>query len=254
MRVHVLGCGPAGLLVAHAALQRGHAVTIVSKKVKSPIGGAQFLHSAIPELTEEEPDGSVEFIHWGDEKNYAKKVYQDPSAPTSWGNYSGDVPIWNMRKAYNELWDRYNDNIVNREVTTQDLAQHRTDDTHLIFSTIPRPVLCTHLGQHHFKKQEVWLTYEQGKPAPNLILYNGDPEYSWYRYSALFSWYSTEWPHEPPNAQTKKISKPLSHGCDCFPDIHKLGRYGRWEKGVLIHDAYWQAGEIIAAKEVGHVV
>jgi len=51
MRIAVLGCGPAGLMSAHAAMVATESeadLAIFSTKRKSPLYGAQYLHQPIP--------------------------------------------------------------------------------------------------------------------------------------------------------------------------------------------------------------
>src|SRR5262245_15995908 len=83
IRVVVLGCGPAGLLAAHAASLYGCDVRILSIRQPSIISGAQFLHEHIPGVTGD-IDGHVLFMKAGTAGGYAKKVYGNSRIPTSW--------------------------------------------------------------------------------------------------------------------------------------------------------------------------
>ena len=251
MNITVLGCGPAGLLAAHAAFQAGHTPRIVSRKVRSKIGGAQYLHTHIPDLTHRDPEDYVEFEYRGDARGYAQKVYGVADAPTSWGDYQGRVPIWNMRQAYDELWKRY-ESYVEDQVVTSDLSAIGSG---LILSTVPRKLLCDR--NHQFISQEVSIWYAKAERKDNQIIYNGNPDTPWYRYSHLFGWESIEWPNAPaPDSDLVRVVKPLYTDCTCYPKVVKLGRYGRWEKKILSHDAYWMAVQAVARAEqgVGHHV
>lgn len=250
MRIHVLGCGPSGLLVAHAGVQAGHDVTIYSQKKKSHIGGAQFLHTAIPDLTDDNPEDVVTFEYRGTAEGYAQKVYGSPKADTSWDTYAGTVPIWNMRRAYDDLWKRYESLIIDRSLTPHEVAELQ-DSVSTVISTIPRKALC--MRDHRFTSQQVHIWYELGALKDNRIIYNGIPDVPWYRASNLFSWESVEYPSLAPHgSNTRAVYKPLETDCDCLPEIVKLGRYGRWEKGVLIHHAYWGAVRQISRAEQGY--
>ncbi|HEY7420289.1 MAG TPA: hypothetical protein VH593_34240, partial [Ktedonobacteraceae bacterium] len=83
IRAVVLGCGPAGLLAAHACSLNGADVRIFSLKRPSYISGAQYLHQAIPGLSGA-PDGDIMITKVGTREGYAKKVYGNANKATSW--------------------------------------------------------------------------------------------------------------------------------------------------------------------------
>lgn len=242
MKVAVLGCGPAGLLAAHAAGRAGADLVIYSDKAEpSRIGGAQFLHRAIPGITYYEPDDQCDFRHLGTREAYAKKVYGDPNADVSWGSYpEGDNPVWNMQRAYNSLWEQYAEFIVVEEVNSRVLLDiSRQND--VVFSCIPAPALCNHGGSCLFTSQQVWIQ-QRDNHFKNLrcsIVYNGFADQDWYRWSSLFGTTFFEYPSEVANSF--KVSKPLWTNCPgpTYADnVIRLGRYGLWEKHQLIHHAY----------------
>ena len=61
MKVAVLGCGPAGLFACHAAVRGGAEVDVYSQKKRSEIGGAQYLHQHVPDVTGTEPEAMITF-------------------------------------------------------------------------------------------------------------------------------------------------------------------------------------------------
>lgn len=235
MKIAVLGCGPAGLMAAHAVRQYGHEPLIFSRKVPSPIGGAQYLHKPIPGVNSEVPDGRVNFIKYGTEQGYAKKVYDDPYAPTSWHDYSeGYHDIWNLRATYQKLWDMYQNNIADYKLdymaTSALLRQYS-----LVLNTVPLVHLCG--DDHSFEYQDVWIVYGEAKEqGEDRIVYDGTTDFPWYRWSYIFGWRGVEYGHKTATGQ--HVRKPLWHVCDCHPQLVKLGRYGKWQKGVLTHHAY----------------
>lgn len=254
-KVVVLGSGPSGLMAAHAADQAGYPVEIFSVKEKSRIGGAQYVHTQIPDLTDIDPDGEVVFEYRGSRAGYARKVYGDPGADVSWGMYTGTVPIWNMRRVYNELWDRFESRIINRVLLPTDVVQLQSPSV-VVVSTIPRASLCWKPQEHTFASQQVWIRYFQSQPRSNKIIYNGLTDVPWYRRSYLFSWESEEYPNEFINTAPEwhdliPVNKPLSSNCDCLGGVAKLGRYGQWKKGVLTHQVYWDAVSMFARIEQG---
>jgi Pyridine nucleotide-disulphide oxidoreductase len=103
--VVVLGCGPAGLIAAHAAIQSGCKVQVLSEKKKSALYGAQYLHEYIPGL-EEHRSGIIQYRYIGGESGYALKVYGDMSHPTSWMKKKSHMG-YDLRQIYSILWDMY---------------------------------------------------------------------------------------------------------------------------------------------------
>ncbi len=258
----ILGCGPAGLLAAHAAEMAGWEYVIWSEWKKSKIGGAQFLHTSIPDLTNEAPDAKVRFQHDGDSAGYATKVYGRALAPTSWAGYEGEHGVWNMRAAYDELWRRQSAMIDDKKVRPADVGE-AIDNGIVVISTIPRSAICMYPEVHKFESQRVWFTYEHMphlEGSLNFIVYNGRPETRWYRFSQLFGWLSKEWSDEQAardECEGRKlisVLKPTAHDCDCWMtrvQFQPMGRYGRWQKGELIHHAFWKTVETLAKIEQG---
>lgn len=241
--VAVLGCGPTGLLVAHAVALSGRRPVIYSKKKPSNIGGAQFLHKEIEGLTRHLPDGAICVDYRGNAEGYATKVYGDPNAETSWGLFSGMMGVWNLRSAYKQAWELYKDDIVDVDLEAGDVWS--LSKWFPIFSTIPARVLCTD-PRHVFRSQEVWITGEFRAP-PDRIVYNGDMEFPWYRSSLIFGTPGTEYGFKPDTPEKAvRVVKPISTNCDCMKGkIWRFGRYGRWDKHQLAHHGFAQAVEVL---------
>ena len=239
-RIAVLGCGPAGLLAAHACQLSGNLVDIYSVYRPSPIGGAQFLHREIPGITDPSPDGKVYFVHVGSDVGYAIKVYGNAGAPTSWKEYhDGEHDVWNMRRAYARLWADYEKLIIDAPLDADRVdALVRSYD--MVFSTIPLKAICRRPQEHTFDDQPVWISNEDRYTDDNQIVYNGlDPEVApWYRASKIFGVPGVEYPAPPVGIDAVRVSKPLRNDCTCHPEVTLLGRYGKWQKGELIHHAY----------------
>jgi hypothetical protein len=255
MRVCILGCGPAGLLAAYAAALQGCQIDIISKKVKSKIPGAVFLHEPIPYLTAPDPDGVVTFIKHGTRAGYAAKVYGNQDADCSWDLFpQGERPAWSMFKYYNKLWDWYENRIIDATVahSHDDQIPDITQDYDLVISSIPAKTLC-HNKSHKFNSQHIYILNKTVDPTlDNTIVYNGVFRDCWYRTSKLFDHEATESTMKFSDsfifnlgARMDRGYKPLNTDCDCYPDIKRVGRYGRWEKGILVHHAYKQTVEIL---------
>lgn len=252
MKMAVLGCGPAGMMAAHACELAGYDFDILSRPDKSRIGGAQYLHMYIPELTPVDPDGHVLMIKRGSPEVYGKKVYNNPDARTSWYEYDpGYHSVWNMRQAYDSLWERYSHKILPVEISW-DRLDKIVDSYTVVFSAVPLRALVPP-NAYAFSSQAVFVS--PGAPCGSMeIVYNGDPTDSWYRCSNLFGHASTEWPEHPGIDGTVRIHKPLASTCNAWPEIVKVGRYGRWEKRAFIHDAFWDALTTLSALDKSHVV
>jgi hypothetical protein len=253
MKVSILGCGPAGLLAAYACEQYGHQVEIFSKKVKSTIPGAVFLHEALPDITALNSEGVVNFVKRGNKQGYAHKVYGNPYAECSWDLFpEGERPAWSMFKLYNALWRIYEDRIIDVEITSVSMSYFAKAE--LAISTIPATNIC-HNKDHIFTMQAIHVIDRTIEPLPpNTIIYNGDINYSWYRSSNIFGHEATESvsPFSEDvilqlDANTKMGYKPIMTDCTCFPQVVRVGRFGRWQKGILVHHAYKQTIKVLEA-------
>lgn len=238
MKVAILGCGPAGLMAAHAVAEAKHTPVIFSRRVPSAIGGAQFLHEPLPGITSDLPDGRVNFIKYGTDRGYSKKVYGDPYYKTSWWDYEeGHRNIWNLRKAYEKLWNRYEKNVVDLKLDHDTVTDILAEKYQMVMSTIPAFALCGN-PSHVFDSQDVWIVYGQAvaEGGEDRIIYDGTTDFPWYRWSYIFGWKGVEYSHKVGNSQ--HIRKPLTTNCDCHAEVVRLGRYGKWKKGELTHHAY----------------
>lgn len=268
--IAILGTGPAGLMAAHACAIAGRPFSLFSAPGKdgnvhaSRIGGAQFIHKAVPMLVDEQsPDFEVTYRVMGDEQGYRRKVYGDnPLVPfVSFANVkNGETqPAWNLRTIYDTMWNTMAGigSSVNIETVTAEmmLKWMENDLWDFVISTIPRHALClSHAGinpnPHAFMSQDVWiLNHGYSEIESNTIIYNGQREPSWYRASNLQGFQSAEWASGttlPPLGEKERrslitVSKPIVHGCECWKDeprIRFAGRFGKWQKGVLVHDGF----------------
>ena len=273
--VAILGCGPAGLLVAHAARLCGHTVTILSKKQKSPMEGAQYMHTEIPGIRLPDP-GVIKYMLFGKVEQYRDKVYGsgDPDIVVSPQQFLGEHKCWDLRYTYKRLWLHWRDRIVDTDIH-QHTLEMLVENHDLVFSTIPATVLCQHYlegeGSHKFDYVPVWIDGMWSGPTPaedkglwgstqNIVICNGfepsmlNPELTgWYRTSFIYGHANTEWskPALIPERRQRsgriwRVRKPLSTNCSCWPSIIRVGRYGRWEKGQLTHHAFETAMDVLS--------
>jgi hypothetical protein len=249
-KVAVLGCGPAGLVAAHAATLFDSDVDIFSKARKSQMFGAQYLHERIPDVPAGKPI-QVEYLLDGEMDGYRRKVYgANYTGRVSPADYEGDHIAYDIRATYDHLWERYSHKIVDTMVSPawlSELTGYHGDEYCAIFCTIPWPQMCT--KQHEFASQEVWAMGDSDQQLVpievpgNTVVCSGDGATEWYRASNIFGYRTVEWPAatSPPLPGATKVNKPLSNNCDCWPTVTRLGRFGQWRKGVLVHHAFHDA-------------
>lgn len=252
LRIAILGCGPTGLFAAHAFASMGYGgISILSRKRRSEMFGAQYLHDPIPGLSEEEGI-SVRYSLQGRLEDYAAKVYGGKVNPsiTSPGVLGEEHTAWDIRKAYYHAWEVYQDRITDVRIHPSMLPEI-IDGFDLVVSTIPARDICKDLlGHHKFEVQKVWAigdAPERGVFCPITvpsfsIVCNGNPSPRWYRASNVFGYRTAEWPEgpKPPVDNVASVEKPISTNCDCWlgKNFMRAGRYGTWTKGVLSHQVY----------------
>lgn len=71
----------------------------------------------------------------------------------------------------------------------------------------------------------------------------------WYRLSQVFGYATIEWPGDkkPPVGNVAPVLKPLGHNSEQASDFIHLGRYGKWQKGVLTTDAFNEAMKVLGS-------
>lgn len=253
-KIAILGCGPAGLLAAHAAQINQCSFDIFSKRRPSHLFGSQYLHEPITGVT-----GTPERVRYslvGTPEEYRRKVYgPEWDGTVSPEDLEEEHWAWDIRQAYTELWRRYSDEIHHLEFGNNMSLLDRAinfDNYDMILSTVPRKVWAQ--PGDAFRGTEVWAVGdapELGQTAPFTvqedftIICDGTPDVGWYRLSKVFGYTTIEWPgnRRPPIPGIAKVTKPLSFHMAPGPSdqfIH-LGRYGKWEKGVLTTDAFNEA-------------
>lgn len=231
-------------MAAHAASITNNEVVILSKNRKSYMRGAQYLHMPIP-MASQNPF----VVHYGlkgTAEEYRNKVYgPDPRIKVSPESLVGEHFAWDIREAYDWLWETYGRYILHRDINPATVEQQIEEmGADLVISSIPAPQLCLN-PDHSFQAEQVWVTemYRGEGPMDNIVTCSGDPDDPWYRTSKIHGWTNTEYPQsaKPPFASDKvhEVIKPIKHNCDCLPDVRRVGRYGTWTKGVLSHSAFY---------------
>lgn len=245
--IAVLGCGPAGLLVALAVEQAGHTPHIYSIKKKSVIPGSQHLHGPIPELTPMYPEGTINFVRIGTARGYAQKLYGDPDQATGWEHYLQVFPSWNVLKAYDRLWDTFGDRVKDVKLDF-DIVRNIALGHTVTISTVPAQALCYRHSEHTFEGKPYFLKQLPTPPGDEeheIVVYNGLLADDWYRWSILGGICSIEYAKIPDTGHDKMGLKAISNNCNCWPTIHRAGRWAKWKHGVTMYNAYQKAVEIM---------
>ena len=254
--VFVLGCGPSGLVAAHAASALGYEVTVLSRRRKSQLWGCQYLHRTIDGLPKVN-GAEVSYTLEGTVEGYLDKVYGD--------DYDGTVSPQEMtefhyahdlRKTYDHLWRNWGDRVVDVPVFNGQHAAGWIPDlctSGIVFSTIPRTAMCANT-KHVFESVNVWAIGDSDSqrvpvrpPGDNQVICNGLRDVAWYRCSQVFGYATVEWPdrRRPPFSGVALVEKPVATNCDCLPQVQYVGRYGAWQKGVLVHQVYDRVFEVL---------
>jgi len=249
-KILILGCGPAGLMAAHAAVLDGHEVIIMSKPRKSQMFGAQYLHAPIP-LASSSPAFDITYELRGTAEGYREKVY----GPNFRGEGSPEYlekthSAWDIREAYDFLWNAYGSTVLDRNFAPSAAVQEALDWTipDITISTIPAYLVCR--NQCDFFSQKIWSANTSVNIPPDHVICNGGKTPAWYRAANIQGWTTVEWPQESkppiPEGILSSVTKPTGNNCKCFPEIHRMGRYGKWEKGVLSHSAFYETAQLLS--------
>lgn len=250
MNIVVLGAGPAGLFAAHAGVITNNAVQIISKKRKSYMRGAQYLHAPIPMFSG--MPFNIRYRLQGEADGYRDKVYGDQRVQVSPETLVGDHMAWDMREAYDNAWGMYGDHCIDLELdlkTLQETLDSLESKPDLVISSIPAKLLCQN-PEHLFTSQGVWVTESYRGADEDTVLCSGFSDEPWYRTSKIRGHENTEYPEnkKPPLSADKVhwVEKPLKTNCDCIEktlpegaEFMAVGRYGTWKKGVLSHSAFY---------------
>jgi len=255
LRVCVIGCGPSAMMIGHAAEQLGVPFRFIAPKQRSFISGAQYLHRDVGDRVDGISPSTVRYVRRGSSDVYQHKIYGrrlPPDLETSWAKFPDEVSAWPLVDIYEHLWNKYQDLIDDRSLTFDEAAQLGTQE--LTFNTAPLNVLTAGRGFVFHTEQVVIVHSIAYVPFGNCIVYNGLPTHAWYRSSDLWGHMSVEFPGSVRLPDTlrhrfscRTIQKPLRSNA-VVPNVIPSGRYGRWEKGVLVDESYFQAIDEIKAR------
>lgn len=253
--VAIFGCGPSGMMAAHAAAMLGWDFKIFSKKRKSFLFGSQYLHKPIPAMTDCQAT-IIEYHLEGTPEQYRTKVYGDGwDGTVSPEDLDHDHYAWDIRQTYRSMWRAYESQVEDCSVDSTWLSDRKWQNGFdMVISTVPRKIWAS--PQDQFLSSKVWAygdAPEIGQMAPfrprsSTVICDGTKDVGWYRASNIFGYCTIEWPEttKPPLSGVSLVEKPLSHNSSSASDFVHLGRYGAWQKGVLTTDVFDQALRVLS--------
>lgn len=227
----VLGCGPAGLLAAHALETSGERFSIISRRKQTRLGG-QYLLAPIPHLTGQLPETTITVLRVG--------------VP----DFRQQHRAWNLSRVYQTLWGRYEERIIHVDEITPLHLKEWTREFENIFTTLPAPVICNDQDHHWFRSRTIrvwpWSRDDNnfaGALADNTVIYNTNSEPTWTRSALLWGKGFTEWPAHvriPPVTPLLTDHRPTETNCVCWDDgsVHRIGTAARWHELITIDDVW----------------
>lgn len=267
MRVAIIGAGPAGLLAAHAVERSGHEPIVYGQRSRN-VDESQFLFECPPGLERKKIELGVQVV--GTAEGYAKKVYGDSAAPVSLQKLKQDVyEVTPLLEVYEFLWNVYGRDATQVRVDQLNLPLI-AGSVELTLNTMTAMDLCDNPA-HSFGFVRTHLLRSRGTLENNLMIYNGsdDPMHPWFRYSRIRGVAVFEYA-EPPVSWKAAGSeeyingvKPTGNNCDCMitgdprlgsSRVHRIGRFGKWQRGVMNHHAFQDAVAIMSTEGFGRSV
>jgi hypothetical protein len=262
------------LLAAHACKLKGVEAHVYSRKVKSNLQGSQYLHAPIPHIAHVDQGVHVHYQNRGTPEQYRRKVHgkwwDGIAAPEE---FETEHMAWDIRRAYEVLWNRYSWGIRDFKFQSIGHLMHRDSGFEmqnyaLVISTVPRTIWKQEgdefiysegwaMGGHKVEERVGMMCMPD-----NTIVCDGTDAVAWTRLSKVFGHTTIEWPHHMdakyiPGGAVRVI-KPLR----CTTDHQQgqpylmrggigdppwlfMGRYGEWKKGVVVTDVWDQTNKAL---------
>lgn len=247
MNILIIGCGPAGLAAAHAAvgLVGENNVEIMAPKRMTLQRGPLLIQRPIPGINTSHPDGTIhQRVIGGSILDYRYKLYGDINIGINGDQLRTEYHAWNHRATYMRLWGMYQ-HLIEDVMVDEDELQELQDEYDLVVSTANAYKMCRHKlpsgNRHEFVTKEVAVTEEatyRNQPD-DTIIFNAGADHSWVRSSRIFGVEVTEWPVDEAPEGARIIQKPISTTCDCYPRVLRTGRFGAWRNETWVDTAYW---------------
>ena len=272
--IAILGCGPTGLLAAHACALADVEFRIFSKRRKSQLYGSQYLHEPIPGVVTEYEGRQVKYVNVGTPEEYRRKTHgkfwDGIIAPE---DFETEHMAWDIREAYHRLWLMYGGCVEDFQIPSRLMENGKPDwarehpylhlrheldieSFDLVISTVPRNMWA--VSDDQFIYSLGWAigdAPENGTFVPYeiddmTIECNGSKFVAYNRLSNVFGYKTVEWPAwmrgveitAMTGKEPSRLVKPLRYipsGMNCpWNSWLHVGRYGQWQKGILTTDAF----------------
>jgi len=249
------------MATAWAAMMAGYNVHFYADTdVKSTLYGCQYLHAPIPVPKRfKVQETHVEYKLNGTADEYRVKVYGSAWAGTvSPEDLAGEHDAWDIRATYDALWELItrDPHVVfsNAKISDAWINAHSRELSRYahVISTVPAMSLCESpaytpsMSGHMFYSHTIkavgsTIPFAAQDQVPDHVLCDGTDEVPWYRSALVFGYRTIEWPRKWSEPNAVVVRKPLHTECTCHPEIVRLGRYGAWRKGILVHNVYEDA-------------
>ena len=246
--VCILGTGIAGLLAAKAAEETGAEVTLYDQNPEAVEPGSITCTTRAGWTF---PDQCLQHIAFDGTKNTTPCNTPKLKIPkeNSLMDLQRKVEAYSMQEAYRALWDRFQDRAEERVIEPRDLKKLIVENDWVI-SSIPlncivSTVACMFLEYKAFRGQPKGLGIGSIDKSYNIVVYNTDENYDWYRYSRIEG---VEWTEGLTKGEFTVI-KPINVNFKVpYKNLILTGRWGRWQRGVLAHESYYQVKKALGGK------
>jgi len=278
-QVAIIGSGHNALLAAHAVERSGHEPVIFGGAEPAPVQRSMFYAQPIPGVTDSIKPVRISILKRGSRGEYALRLYGDRDHECSWDELPRQIDGYPIRPAYNMLWMMYSREINQITVQMDDLVSLMRSYP-VVISTLNASHICIN-PYHKFRKVDTKVLRIPGtEPAHRLgqMIYNGETVFhkpdgravtgtDWFRYSEINGdqvWeYTSELEREGPGIS--EGVKPISNTCDCWQtevsdsairprQVHRVGRFAKWQRGVQNHHAFQDTMSILATEGLGRSV
>lgn len=277
MNVVVIGGGMAGMLAAKACEDAlGVIPTLHTDRLPRPVtwadmGGIHVLHNACGLTVAEMPvTNSVVMPQIDDPQllatlsawerkmanaSYGAKVYGSRKASTSLMRMPGVIEGFDYVAAFNQLCEKYGGLYLTGKPLDERGLYALSKKYDMVITSVPRHHVTPNWVQHPLSMAYVSALPPVGFMPPkelgqHFVVYNTEPKDSWSRTARVMcnrkEYWSTEYNTIPKVAppDLRPIEKVMASEDYAMPqNVLAVGRFGKWQPGVLAHDAYWDTIE-----------
>lgn len=257
MKVAIIGAGPHGLAAAWAAVNAGSSVDIFDKDPGAENHGVFYLTNpmklSIPSQIISTGWCPSSWTYEFASRAYAKKVYGTENQTVPLKRDHG-ATVYDGQAALEQLNFMFRGQIIQREFTGREELLSLLEKYSRVIVTIPAPVFIKD-KEKGWPSRVAWVRSETIHDAPERgrVVYFPNPDVPWTRVSLVFGRLVVEQIDiegegvEGLRKVKKVVTVPRSHFEDWPSGIIWCGRYGAWDKDVLVLDTYTRVYDEISA-------